>query len=494
MASERERLNILFIATEVEDLAKTGGLADVAKALPQALTALGHDVRVVCPLYPQVRERLAGEQAGRTELSLQLGQQHLIYGIQPLQLQELTVYGVDYPPYFARQGLYDNGYAPYADNGERFSFFSMAALQLTQALGFRPDIIHCNDWHTALVPFLLRYLLADNPFFSHTRSVLTIHNAAYQGVFELEGLPLRAQLLPHLHSDWIESGGQLNFLRCGIASADKIVAVSPTYSRELLTPLGSHKLLPLFEKRRGDLVGILNGCNYRDWNPSSDALLPVRYNSSDMTGKAICKSHLQHYFGLQEAPEIPLFGMVSRLTEQKGFHLLLPALELFLRQRVQVVVVGAGDPVIASALADLASRYPEQLRFMEGHTSRVAHWVVAGSDFFLMPSLFEPCGLTQMYALAYGSLPLVRAVGGLRDTVVPYRPETPTIAATGLVFEQPTAQILLETLQQAQRLFNHDTSRYRFIQQQAMATRFNWLDAATAYAALYRNLMAAANP
>ena len=491
MASER--LNILFIATEVEDLAKTGGLADVAKALPQALTALGHDVRVVCPLYPQVRERLSGEQPGRTELSLQLGQQHLIYGVQPLQLQELTVYGVDYPPYFARQGLYDNGYAPYPDNGERFSFFSLAALQLTQALGFRPDIIHCNDWHTALVPFLLRHLLADNPFFSRTRSVLTIHNAAYQGVFELESLPLQAQLLPHLHSDWIEGGGRLNFLRCGIASADKIVAVSPTYSRELLTPLGSHKLLPLFEKRRGDLVGILNGCNYRDWNPATDALLPVRYTSSDMTGKAICKSHLQHYFGLQEAPEIPLFGMVSRLTEQKGFHLLLPALEQFLRQRVQVVVVGAGDPVIASELAELASRYPEQLRFMEGHTSRVAHWVVAGSDFFLMPSLFEPCGLTQMYALAYGSLPLVRAVGGLRDTVVAYRPEAPTIAATGLVFEQPTAQTLLDTLQQAQCLFSHDTSRYRFIQQQAMATRFNWLDAAAAYAALYRGLIATAN-
>lgn len=484
MASKR--LKILFVATEVEDLAKTGGLADVAKALPLALTELGHDVRVVCPLYPQVRERLSGEQRGRTELSLQLGQDNLIYGVQPLSLQQLTVYSVDYPPYFARQGLYDNGYTPYADNGERFSFFSLAALHLIQALGFQPDIIHCNDWHTALLPFLLRQLLADNPFFHHTRTVLTLHNAAYQGVFELASLPLHQQLIPYLKSEWVEDGSRLNFLRCGIACADKVVAVSPTYARELLTPLGSHKLLPLFEKRRTDLVGILNGCNYQDWNPTSDPLLPVRYSASDLTGKGICKSHLQHYFGLQEAPDIPLFGMVSRLTEQKGFHLLLPALEQFLRQRVQVVIIGAGDPALATELSELTSRFPDQLKFMEGHTSRIAHWVVAGSDFFLMPSLFEPCGLTQMYALAYGSLPLVRAVGGLRDTVVPYRPDNLTIAANGLAFEQPSPAALLETLHLAQRLFCHDGTRYRVMQQQAMATRFNWSEAATAYLQVYQ--------
>lgn len=483
MASER--LKILFVATEVEDLAKTGGLADVAKALPLALTAQGHDVRVVCPLYSQVQERLAGEQRGRTELSLQLGNQTVIYGVQPLTLHQMPVYSVDYPPYFSRQGLYDNGYTPYPDNGERFAFFSLAALHLTQALGFQPDIIHCNDWHTALLPFLLRHLLAENPFFRRTRTILTLHNAAYQGVFELASLPLQSQIVPHLRSEWMEDGSRLNFLRCGIASADKVVAVSPTYARELLTPLGSHKLLALFENRRADLVGILNGCNYQDWNPATDLLLPIRYSSGDLTGKGICKSHLQHYFGLQEAPDIPLFGMVSRLTDQKGFHLLLPALEQFLRQRVQVVIIGAGDPVLASELAALAGRFPEQLRFMEGHTSRVAHWVVAGSDFFLMPSLFEPCGLTQMYALAYGSLPLVRAVGGLRDTVVPYRPDAPTIAANGLAFDSPTPAALLETLQLAQRLFGHDSTRYRFMQQQAMATRFNWDDAATAYTNLY---------
>ncbi len=259
--------------------------------------------------------------------------------------------------------------------------------------------------------------------------------------------------------------------------------------RELLTPLGSHKLLPLFEKRRTDLIGILNGCNYQDWNPTNDPLLPVRYSASDLTGKGICKSHLQHYFGLQEAPDIPLFGMVSRLTEQKGFHLLLPALEQFLRQRVQVVIIGAGDPALAAELTDLASRFPDQLKFMEGHTSRIAHWVVAGSDFFLMPSLFEPCGLTQMYALAYGSLPLVRAVGGLRDTIVPHRTDSPTIAANGLSFDQPSPAALLEALHLAQRLFCHDGTRYRVMQQQAMATRFHWSDAAMAYLKLYRAIL-----
>ncbi|TCI04802.1 glycogen synthase GlgA [Corallincola luteus] len=488
MVSDR-KLKILFLATEVEDLAKTGGLADVAKALPQALTRLGHDVRIVCPFYPQVQERLKEDNHLHSELSLQLGNLQYLYNIHQLHLGDVPVYSVDYPPYFSRQGLYDNGYHAYQDNGERFAFFSMAALQITQSLDFAPDIIHCNDWHTAMAPFFLRNELADNQFFYRTRTLLTLHNAAYQGVFDLDSIPFHQRFISALSSDHMEQGNKINFLKCGLLTADKINAVSPSYAAELLTPLGSHHILSLFQHRHRDFSGILNGCNYDDWNPATDSLLPKAYDQHNLAGKAECKAHLQQYVGLPEQADTPLFGMVSRLTGQKGFHLLLPALQRFLEQNVQVVIIGSGEQELADNLRALEAQYPDKLIFREGYTSKIAHWVQAGADYFLMPSLFEPCGLTQMYSLAYGTPPIVRGVGGLKDTVKPVKSNGSIDDATGFVFSHPEPDALLDLLMQALTLFNDAPEAFKQLQQNGMAYRFCWEETAKNYVSLYHEML-----
>ncbi|GAA5215990.1 glycogen synthase GlgA [Corallincola platygyrae] len=486
---DSDKLKILFLATEVEDLAKTGGLADVAKALPQALRRLGHDVRIVCPFYPQVQERLEEKNHLHSELSLQLDSLQYLYNIHLLQLGNVPVYSVDYPPYFSRQGLYDNGYHPYPDNGERFAFFSMAALQIAQSLDFAPDIIHCNDWHTAMTPFFLRTQLSENRFFDSTRTLLTLHNAAYQGVFDLASIPFHRRFENRLSCEQMEDGNRINFLKCGLTSADKINAVSPSYAAELMTPLGSHHMLPLFQQRHSDFSGILNGCNYDDWNPSTDPLLPRTYDQHHLEGKADCKAHLQQYLGLKESPDTPLFGMVSRLTVQKGFELLLPALERFLYNDVQVVIIGSGDPEIAERLKAMEEKYAGRLIFREGYTSKIAHWVQAGADFFLMPSLFEPCGLTQMYSLAYGTPPIVRGVGGLKDTVKPVKDIRDVDRATGFVFSQPEPTALLDVMCNALALYREHSDSYAKLQQNGMATRFCWDDAAVKYEQLYKSAL-----
>lgn len=473
-------MKVLFVVSEVEDLAKTGGLADVAKSLPIALRALGHDVRIVKPYYKELADKFKLPNV-TDEQCITQGDKAYRFNIKRLELETVPVYCIDYPDYFYRVGLYSDGYQPFSDNAERFSFFSLAALQAAKAMDFQPDVVHCNDWHTALCCYLLKQ---DNSgFFANTRSLLTVHNGAFQGHYKLSEIP-SLQPYPELAAQ-VDGYGQLNFLRMGILYADKINAVSPNYAAELLTPLGSHHLYQEFHSRAEDVSGILNGCDYQQWDPSTDPWLPANYNADSLQGKQRCKAALQQEVGLPQEDRVPLIGMLCRLTEQKGFGYLLPVLNQLLQHNVQLLVIGTGDPVISDVLKHAAEQHPHKFVFRNDFSTRMAHLLEAGSDFFLMPSLFEPCGLNQMYSLAFGTVPIVRAVGGLKDTVLDLQslPER----ATGFVFEAPESSALLNCIRRALLFYHEYPKDFVQMQKRGMKTRFTWYDAALNYQALYQD-------
>ncbi|UXI04304.1 glycogen synthase GlgA [Photobacterium sp. TY1-4] len=486
--SKQTPLKVLFVASEVEGLVKTGGLADVAKALPATLQAMGHDVRVVMPLYQKVAGREQAETVLATELCVTSQPQPVGYQVKTLHLETdgdpVTVLGVD-APYFDRPELYAENNQAYADNGERFTFFSAAALDLCEKLDFQPDVIHCNDWHTGLVPFLLRTRYAQSSFFAQTKSVMTIHNAVFKGIFNYEQYSLIPELIQQRYVQLEMDPAHVSMLKAGVAYADKVNAVSPNYAQELLTELGSHGMAADFTARAGDLYGIINGCDYSDWNPETDPYIKQSFKANKVSlsrGKKACKRDLQQQVNLPEA-DVPIYGMVCRLTEQKGIHYLLPILEDFLVNDVQVVIVGTGDPTLAAALRAIADQYPAQFAFIEAYNNALAHCVEAGADFFMMPSEFEPCGLNQMYSLAYGTLPIVRGVGGLKDTVIDYD-QTPQVA-TGFIFEAPTPEALLIKLQRSLLLYCQRPQEFKRLQQNAMACKFEWRESAEQYVRMY---------
>ncbi|NMH59959.1 glycogen synthase GlgA [Alteromonas ponticola] len=475
-------MNIVFAISEVEDLVKTGGLADVGKALPIALKEAGHNVIIVMPYYQTIATQfeMAPEKLVSACPQQTLFTQSQVYhfDVKQLHWNDIDVYFIDYPDYFAREGLYSNGYDVYSDNGERFSFFSGAVLNALQAIGFQPDIIHCHDWHTAMLPFLLKY--EHSGYFADTATVFTIHNAAFQGVHRLENIPFLRHhpgILSQVH------GGYINMLQSGIEFANKITTVSPTYAQELLTNLGSHGLHDRLVSRQEDLVGILNGCDYTQWNPQHDHYLPENYSADSLHAKSASKLALQKLATFPEKQNIPLFGMVCRLTEQKGFGFLLPILNELMHHQIQMVIVGTGDPEVCMDLGEFAQQHPDKFEFINGFSTKHAHLVEAGADFFLMPSQFEPCGLNQMYSLAYGTVPIVRAVGGLKDTVVDVTQNKQT--ATGFVFDEPTPQALLGCIRRALLYFYEHPDEFKEMQIRGMHTRFTWQAAAKRYAELY---------
>lgn len=479
-------MNILFIASEVEGFAKTGGLADVAKALPLALKRRGHDVRIVMPFYSTIAGRDKAGHLGGFTLPTRPGHTDMPYQVRELMLEDVPVMLIEFPNYFDRGSLYAENNSAYPDNGERFAFFSAASLQVAEQIGFRPDIVHCNDWHTALVPMLLKTRYAQSPFFRGTRSVITVHNGAFQGIFERHQLWALPEITDTYNEAITQGHAYINFLKCGVLYADKINAVSPSYASELMTYLGGHGMAKNFQERSADLSGIINGCDYADWDPKTDPLIPANYDLEHLDRKELCKHALQKRAGLPVG-DTPLFGMVCRLTEQKGLHLLLPILERFLVHKVQVVIVGTGEPALQDRLTELMRAYPDRLAFLCAHDNGLAHLIEAGSDFFLMPSLFEPCGLNQMYSLAYGTLPIIRAVGGLRDTVVDY--DAQPRRATGFSFQEPEPLALLSTLRRALLFFLQEPEAYAQVQHTAMQTRYLWSDSVREYEHMYQQAL-----
>ncbi len=474
-------MNILFISSEVADVIKTGGLADVAKALPAQLKANGHDVRVVMPCYSTIKGVENFPVIGHSSLNQGTDRQ-IDYQIRETTIANgLKVWLLDCQRYYDRTSIYGDNNQAYWDNGERFAFLAAGSLDATRALNFKPDIVHCNDWHAGLVPMILRIKYGADSFFDKTRSIITVHNGAFQGVFDRGQIYMVPEIC-NVYNDMISQGTYINFLKCGVFYADKITAVSPGYATELTTYLGGHGMTINFQNRAADLVGIINGCDYSDWDPSTDKHLKIQYDINTLEEKILGKYLLQKDLGLPMCDD-PMYGMVARLTDQKGVGILIPILEQFLRHRVQIVVEGTGDPNLERQMREIADRHPDKMIFRSVYDNTLAHQIEAAADFFLMPSIFEPCGLNQMYSLAYGTIPIVRGVGGLRDTVTNY--DTDQQNGNGFIFWDPNPEELLSCLRRTLILYLEDPVEMQRLRLNAMHVRFNWDESCKKYEQLY---------
>lgn len=479
-------LNVVFAVSEFNGLVKTGGLADAAGALAPVMKAAGHDVRVVMPAYPEALAKMETQviASGGARMN---HHETLWFAVHHGVLKGQDIYLIEYNDFFQREGIYGSDGQGYDDNSRRFAFFCKAVLETCQIIEFQPDVIHCHDWQTALLPYYLKVDECSNPFFQSTGSLLTIHNAAYQQHTDLDQLESLGIGWRYFNPACFEDHGQINLLKGGVAFADRINTVSPGYARELLTPLGSHGLMESFLRREKDFSGILNGCDYDQWNPETDPLIPAPFSRSDLSGKAVCKAALQDRMGLPVVADKPLYGLVSRLAEQKGFAFLIPALWRFLQEDVQVVLLGSGDAGMARELEQLAHHFPEKCRFYNGFDNGLAHQIEAGCDFFLMPSLFEPCGLNQIYSLKYGTLPIVRRTGGLADTVSGY--ERYGSEGTGFSFDDPSPESLLESLRLSLNVYRQP-SEFNPLRDNAMIQNFDWKTASDHYCDVYRSIVA----
>lgn len=483
---EQRKLKILFVSSEVEGFSKTGGLADVAKALPIELRNQGHDVRIVTPFYRTINHREFAEHRLNLTFNTDYSRPDIHFQVHEMHLDCIPVYTIDNPHYFDREGLYGEGQDAYHDNGERFAFFSVAALMTADALDFTPDIIHCNDWHTGLIPYLLKTRFHDHYRFANTKTVLTTHNACYQGIYDKSHLNFLPEVASCMDDRVLQSYNHINYLKVGITYANKINTVSPNYASELLTELGSHGTHHHFLSRKHDFEGILNGCDYNDWNPEIDKYIPANFTAKDLSGKAKCKTGLQKKVGLPTI-KVPIFGMVCRLTDQKGLGILIPILERFLAHNVQLVIVGSGDPSITGQLISFSERFPDKFKFLNVYSNELSHMVEAGSDFFLMPSIFEPCGLNQLYSLAYATLPICRAVGGLKDTVSDYDVDPEN--ANGFLFYNTDPNQFLNLLRRVILLYIEKPEEIERLKAKAMTSHFYWADSVKFYEHLYFNAL-----
>ncbi|MGA9522999.1 MAG: glycogen synthase GlgA [Myxococcaceae bacterium] len=472
-------MRILFLASEVVPFSKTGGLADVAGALPAALAKLGHEVVVATPLYGSIRSVRIEPLGKKFTLRFPFGDATAELHEARLSPNHRVLF-IGNGPLFGRPGIYGERSGEYPDNHRRFAFFSMAALTAAQHIGFAPDVVHLNDWQTGLGALALRRGYRGTSL-EGTRSVFTIHNMAYQGVFPKQamrdlGLPWELFTVGGL-----EFYDQVNFLKAGLVYSDALTTVSRRYAEEIQTPEAGWGLDGLLRARSARLFGILNGVDTQEWNLRSDPLLPG-------TDKATCKRVLAERFGLElppEPPGPPVFGIVSRLASQKGLELVFPLLERLLKEDVRLVMLGNGDPQLENRFRAAAERYPGKVGVYIGYDNPLSHLIEAGSDFFLMPSLYEPCGLNQMYSLLYGAVPIVRAVGGLDDTVIDAsQPE-----GNGFKFGPFTVEALEEAIGRALALYR-DPQRLADVRQRGMHSDFSWDRSARRYLEVYE----AANP
>jgi starch synthase len=489
------RLRILVMASEVAPFAKTGGLADVAGALPRSLAALGHDVRVMMPKYRGAEAHATDSRIVVPTIRVPLGDRAaegaLIEAHGP---SGVPVYLLEHEHYYNRDSLYGTADGDYWDNCERFVFFCRAALEgLTQldaarpGVRWQPQLIHANDWQTGLVPVYLRTLYRDHPLLGSLASVFTIHNLAYQGVFWHYDMPMTGLGWDLFTPAGIEFYGKLNFLKGALIFSDLLTTVSRTYAREIRTGAFGNGLEGVLEERSGDLHGVVNGIDYEVWNPQKDSAIAHPYSAEDPEPKAICRETLRRELGLEDAAG-PLIGVVTRLAEQKGMDLVLEALPGLLAEGCQLVALGSGDARVEEAFRAAAAAHPGQVAVRVGYDDDLARRIYAGTDAFLMPSRYEPCGLGQLIALRYGGIPIVRRTGGLADTVAEFDPARRT--GTGFLFDPFTPDALLGAVRRAASTYRQPTV-WKALVRNAMAEDFSWDASAREYVTLYRKALKA---
>ena len=485
-------MRILFASSEAVPFAKTGGLADVSGALPAALARLGHDVKIVMPKYAAVDEQRWGF-TRRDEVTASLAGRDYRFAVWTGRLPESRAEAIllANDRLFDRLGLYQENGKDYPDNLERFSAFSRALLELPALLDWQPDLLHANDWQTALTTVYLRLHRIGGAGSAQPATLFTIHNIGYMGLFPAAAFPALGLPQEFFTAETLEFYGKVNLLKAGLTFSTLLTTVSPTYSREIQTPEFGHGLEGVLRSRRPELFGIVNGVDYAQWDPSHDSHLPARYDAKDLRGKARCKRALQQACGLP-VKAVPLIGMITRLTPQKGVDLLLEVLDELMRLELQLVILGAGDPALEQALNEAATRHPQKLAVHLAFDESLAHRIEAGADLFLMPSRYEPCGLNQLYSLRYGTLPIVRRTGGLADTVVDATPSNLAAGrATGFLFEEAGGHALLTSLRLALLLWKDRAVRARMIAS-AMAADFSWERSARDYLTLYEQALAKA--
>jgi starch synthase len=478
-------MKIVHVASELFPYMKTGGLADAVGALTAALADNGHEVSVFIPGYRAAVDHKDAAGARRTlRLKIEMADAFLSGDVKMFSPRKnLTVYLICREEFFDRRGPYGNGERDYEDNADRFIFFCKGVVEALRLGDFQADIVHCHDWQAALTPLLLREAERRHSITLALKTIFTIHNIAYQGVFPAKTFA-RTNLPDDLfHMDGLEYYSQMNLMKGGMVFADRLTTVSPRYAKEIQTPEFGCGLDGVVQTRADDIVGLLNGVDNSIWNPAVDGLLPARYSSVNMAGKAMCRAELQKRAGFEGAFKGPIFGMICRLTEQKGVDLVLANRDFFLAHEVRLVVLGAGDQRMEHELRELATGASQKVFLCARLDEAMSHLIEAGSDFFVMPSIFEPCGLNQMYSQVYGTVPIVSRVGGLADTVID-ADEDPT-NGTGLMCE-PNAASLRDALQRA-ILLHADHARYVAVQQRGMARDFSWKNAAAAYERLYQD-------
>jgi len=473
-------LTVAIVASEAVPFAKTGGLADVAGSLPAALKRQGCRVAVFLPYYREVAEKgLEIEDTGII-VPVNMGRRTIAAGVMLGYEGGVPFYFIRCDEYFDRSCLYGTPEGDYFDNLERYAFFSKAVLEVMKTKRLSPDIIHCNDWQTGLIPAYLKDSYREEPEFAKTVTVFTVHNIAYQGSFPAGFFDVTGLGLYLFNPEGLEFWGSLNLLKAGIVYSDAITTVSRGYSLEIQTPEYGCGLEGVLAKRKGFLTGILNGADYAEWDPATDSRIPANYTPEDMTGKAVCRRKLLKEFGLKAKATRPVVGMVTRLAAQKGLDLLAEAMPALMELDLALVILGTGDRSYQEKLTAFAKRYPEKLSVKIAFNSGLSHLVEAGADIFLMPSRYEPCGLNQIYSLKYGTIPIVRATGGLDDTVKDFSKE----GANGFKFMEYSAAALTGKVIEALEVFR-DKKAWANLQASAMKERFSWDDAAKNYIEVY---------
>lgn len=476
-------MKILFVASEAVPFVKTGGLADVVGALAPVLAEKGHDVRVLLPDFGQIPREFHGKMTHACDFEVQLGWRRQYCGIEQIQLNGVTWYFMDNKYYFDRPYIYGMG----GDEYERFGFFCRGALNMLPLLDYQPDIIHCHDWQSGMIPAILKIQYAHLPFYAKMRTVFTIHNLQYQGIFGIREVQDVMMLGDSLWTDdKLECFGCANYMKAALVYADLITTVSPSYAEEIQTAYYGERLDGLLRARKADLKGVLNGIDIDSYDPRRDKLIPANYSVDDLSGKAVCKEELQKDLGLDIRPDTPIIGMVGRLSNQKGLDLVDYVIADIMRQDVQLVVLGMGEGRYFNLFSWAEGEYKGRVaaRFTMDHT--LAHKIYAGADIFLMPSQFEPCGLSQMIAMRYGTIPIVRETGGLRDTVLSYNEFTGE--GNGFTFFNYNAHDMLHVIERSIGYYMNRKDIWALLQQRGMNGDYSWTHSADEYLKLYSSV------